>query len=260
MKIAILLTATIKPSTTFNLKRQDPLIREDDYTLTLEKIFQSTPYPIVFCENSNYQSTKIVSVFGQNKNRECELIQYKENYFSPERGKGYGEIHIIKYALERSNILKESDLIIKISGRYYVENLKKIMPTLNESTYIMSDYNKNKINTYCGLFIAKPDFFTKYLFKYIDFIDDSKRQPLERALTLAIKDALLDQKLCSNFTENPIIEGYSGTFNIKIDKKNYNSVNFSLTKLKIIIFPWMKQTFIKIFGQKIYNYLNILNK
>lgn len=240
MKISILLTATINPSTTFLLKRRDPIIREGDYLSTLEKLFHSVPYPIVFCENSNYQSEKITSIFKKNDWRPCELIQYSEAPFPVQRGKGYGEMRIIKYAMEHSSILKESDFIIKITGRYCVENLKEIISTLNETIYVMSDYDQNKIYTYSGLFIAKPDFFMHYLFKYLDFIDDSKKRPMEFVLQKAIEEAKKDNRQCVPFAESPIIEGYSGTWDVKIDKKDYNTISFSIAKIKVTVFPKIK--------------------
>ncbi len=239
MKISIFLTASINPSTTFRLKRTDPAVREQDYASVIEKLHQSVKYPIVFCDSSNYKSKKISDLF--NKNKLSEIVEYHRKPFPPQYGKGYEEMLLMKHALSQSAVLKQSDFIVKITGRYYIKNLNKIISSIRDDVYVISDFDPNKIYAYSGIFIAKPDFFTKYLFKYDNFINDSKNQPMEMALNLAIKDALADKKTCINFSEVPIIEGYSGTLNVKIDEKDYHSVKLSFTKLRIMFFSKIKK-------------------
>jgi hypothetical protein len=241
-KISILLTATIDPKGMTFTDRNDPIVRENDYLLALEKYIANTSYPIVFCENSGYNLTRVKQTLVKTK-REHEIIQFDGQNFPKKLGKGYGELLIIKHALEHSSILKNSDYIIKITGRYYSKNLNAVMSQLEseDDLFVLSDFNKDSIHTYSGVFAATPEFFNSYLIKYLYFLDDSKKQPMELALHKAIENAQIDQKKCSSFNTKLIVEGYSGTHNVKIAKANYNDIVFSLPKLNSIIFPKLKR-------------------
>ena len=73
----------------------------------------------ISCDNSNFKSDKINNI----KNPNFELLQYKENYDLTEKGKGYGEFQIMKFAMAHSLRMKKYDYIVKITGRLYVRNL-----------------------------------------------------------------------------------------------------------------------------------------
>ncbi|MBA7510287.1 hypothetical protein ES705_02263 [subsurface metagenome] len=212
-KICILLTATINPKNVIFVKRNDPIIRENDYIDSLKKWIEKTSYSIVFCENSGYNIDQIIRIAEMYKLREIEILQFNGQNFPAEFGKGYGELLIIKYALQHSNLIKDSDYIIKISGRYFIKNIGKIARGLsyNKDIYIMADLRRNLTWADCRVFAFKPSFFFDYLSKFQGLVNDSNGFYLEHAVVRAVLRAISDGHKWLPLPSKPIVVGYSGT-------------------------------------------------
>ena len=212
-RVVLLLTATIDPKGVVFLKRNDPLVREQDYINALSKWLETVHIPIVFCENSNYKSNKIINLRKNYSNKEIEILQFAGQNFSKELGKGYGELLIIKYAIQHSNFIEHSDYVIKITGRYYIKNIQKIMRALlnDKNFYVMVDLKRNLTWADSRTFAFKPGFINNYLSKYQDLINDSKGFYLEHALARAVLRAVSDGYIWIPIPSKPIITGYSGT-------------------------------------------------
>lgn len=242
IRFGFLLTATIKPNITVFSKRNDPQIRERDYCDVLN-VLSKTTYPVIFCDSSRYSLKNIEASLSSRPPGTYEVLQFDGGMFPAHLGKGYGELQIIKYALEHSTLLKECDFVVKITGRYFVKNLNEILDTIQreDSTDIVADYDSLSNYTYSGLFVAKPAFFINHLFPLQDFVDDSKKRFFEIALSQAIKNAILDGMTISNFPLRPVITGYSGTWNVKINEKNHQDIKMSFTKIFIIVRGYWKE-------------------
>lgn len=210
MKICVLLSATINPKGVPFLSRSDPKTRQKDYLKSLTKWYK-TGLPIVFCENSGYVLDEIRNF------ADCgvEILQYKEPDFPLYLGKGYGEVSIITYAAENSNIINDSDFVIKVTGRYFIENINKIVEKLKRypDTFIMVDIEKELrwADSYC--FACQPKFISKYLSKYLELINDSEGFYMEHALARATLKAVSDGYRWRPHPAKPLIDGVSGTSN-----------------------------------------------
>ncbi len=215
-KICILLTATIDPKGVAFTQRNDPIVRENDYVNALTKWVRTEGFSFVFCENSGYRLDKVKKTveFFEEKGL-IEIIQFDGQDFPRELGKGYGELLIIVYAIKNSKIIETADYIIKISGRYYVNNIKAIAKPLcrNNDIYVMADFRRNFNYVDSRIFAFKPSFVLNYLSKFQDIINDSKGFYLEHALSRAILRAMSDGYKWMPLPCKPIITGYSGTSN-----------------------------------------------
>lgn len=63
-------------------------------------------------------------------------------------------------------------------------------------------YVPNEKYTYSGLIVCKSDFILSYLIPLQNKIDDSKLQPIEVALHLAVENALQDGNRCISLFKN----------------------------------------------------------
>jgi len=75
-RICILLTATIDPGDMIFLKRNEPVIRENDYIESIRKWLSIDEISsIVFCENSDYNLEKIKNATENTEEKNLEFIQ-----------------------------------------------------------------------------------------------------------------------------------------------------------------------------------------
>jgi hypothetical protein len=214
-RITVLLTATINPKNIMFVQRNDTKTREGDYINSLKMWLQSNIPSLVFCENSGYNLNKIKYLLDKYRNIKTEVIQFEGNNFKSEWGKGYGELLIIKYAIQNSNIINSSDYVIKVTGRYFIKNVNKIINflSMNNDLYVMADLNKNLTWADSRIFAFKPHFILNYLSSFQDYINDSKGFYLEHALSKAVLRAISDGYKWLPLPSKPIIIGYSGTSN-----------------------------------------------
>ncbi len=215
MKYCVLLTATINPGDVVFVERKDPYIRENDYLNSLKLWIKSGISSIIFCENSNYYSEKIINLLTNQENLKVEYLRFNGQTFPKEFGKGYGELLIISYALQNSLIINDCDFVVKITGRYFVKNIKRMIDTLaeNKDIYVMADLRRNLTYADSRIFAFKPSFIKNYLLSFQDLINDSNGFYLEHALARAILRAMSEGYKWGPLPCKPIILGYSGTFN-----------------------------------------------
>ena len=131
MSETILLTATIKTNGCWWLKRSEVEDRENDYYAALEKWLINTDFDFVFVENSGAELDFLNPLLEQYKDR-VEVISYSDNDYDRSLGKGHGELRTVNYAIEHSEKLKSSNIIHKVSGHYYLTNIKNILDHLKK--------------------------------------------------------------------------------------------------------------------------------
>lgn len=212
-RITVLLTATIDPKDVIFVKRNDALVREKDYINAIKKWLEKKDFSIVFCENSGYKMDKLKSMIKNFPKMETEVLQFNGQDFPKELGKGYGELLIIKYAIQHSKLIRHSDYIIKVSGRYFIKNIEKIRSALlkDSDVYLMADLKRNLTSGDSRVFAFKPSFALNYLSKFQDLINDSKGFYIEHALARAALHAISDGYKWMPLPSKPIIVGYAGT-------------------------------------------------
>lgn len=119
----LLLTATIEVRGMSNTVLVDSEKRAQQYREAINFYLQATPYKIVFCENSG---TDISNDFKGEENR-LEFLTFRGNDYDKSRGKGLGEVGIIKYVLDNSQFVKVDTFVVKITGRYIYNNIQNLI-------------------------------------------------------------------------------------------------------------------------------------
>ena len=125
----LLITATILPQERRFVRIKNPEERLDQYMDSLKfYIINTNIRKIVFCDNSGYGFNKEeLYLLADRNHKEVEIIQFIGDKNSIEKyGKGYGEGELVKYALENSRLLEETDYFIKVTGRIKVRNINII--------------------------------------------------------------------------------------------------------------------------------------
>jgi hypothetical protein len=123
MKTAILITSTVNPNGMINLNLSNPGERLEQYIKSVNFYIDNTDFDVIVCDNSNYDYSEKLD-----KSNKVEFLSFDGNHVK-NRGKGYGECEIIKYALENSSIIEkmnEHDRLIVITGRIIINNLKNL--------------------------------------------------------------------------------------------------------------------------------------
>ena len=219
--VCVLLTACVDPKGCILLERSEPKVRERDYVRALKKWIGRTDYPIIFCENSGYDLSKVrrCTKNALLKNREIEFLQFEGNNSSRDRGKGHGELSILEYAIKHSKLINRYEYVLKITGRIFVKNINSIIEFLDseKDCFVMHDNQVMKEGKACFesvVFASKPKFIEDYLLKYSDIVDDSKLFYFEHALYQAVDDARKDGFCSLAFSKKPNLEGFFATFNL----------------------------------------------
>lgn len=134
--IPILLTSTILPHETDGIYKivQSEEDRFREYCKVLKHTARSGLFrEIVFADNS---STKKIPELRRLADSLCheglhiEVLHFPEIDESLVRGKGFGEGRLISNVTEASEFLKKATSFIKLTGRYKIYNLYRVLPAL----------------------------------------------------------------------------------------------------------------------------------
>jgi hypothetical protein len=214
-RIAIVLTATIDPGATPFLAIRDPAERLADYRRSLRSWLASpVPHPVVMCENSGADLTQLeVTADESAQARDFELLGFEGNTVAQSRGKGAGELEILKYVLAESRIARDADLLLKVSGRYYVANIRPLLRRTfalgpADSYVDLWWYLKT---SYSDCFLATPKFLNAHLLPRANDINDSAGSYLEHSLASAVMACVADGGRWLPLGSAPHLVGSSGT-------------------------------------------------
>lgn len=137
----LLLTWCIKPKWIILSKKSEDLIlnkRINQYINALLYYITKAEFnDIVFCDNSNFDDKimeticEIATFYGKN----FEYITYNGNKSSSIYGYGFSECEIIDYAVENSEILKNSEYWYKITWRYILKDINKLINKTKNSEF-----------------------------------------------------------------------------------------------------------------------------
>lgn len=157
MKIAILLTATVRPQvigSNFSVPQRMEMYRS---TLAYYAKTVGREYPVVVVENSDADLSSWQQEFKDTLR--LEILQFtppllagskaREDYgFDNRKGKGYNEYLMIKLAMERSQTLSECTHFLKITGRYPMLNIRQMLSEMQrrgENLKMMLDVKEFKL-------------------------------------------------------------------------------------------------------------------
>lgn len=205
----ILLTACVNPDGMAFTALQDANLRAIEYKTALKWYLKNTNYPIVVCENTLYDYSndfKEYILCGR-----MEYLTFEGNNYDRSLGKGYGEVLILKYALETSKFVTKDSIIIKITGRTIVTNILKIVKRCSIMNNIYADiYMENgRMAAHSRFFVSPYAFLKKYFIPRISELNDSRYYYFEHLLYNASKDWEIDNKGMLEEPQSIII--YSGT-------------------------------------------------
>jgi len=206
----ILLTGCIQPAGMQYTSLQDASLRKLQYVAAINFYLTNTDCHIVFVENSGFD---ISPDFAHAAERErLEILTFKGNDFNMDLGKGYGEMLILNYAIKHARFLAESIFICKITGRYKILNIKKLLDFyLEEKPDLMVLLTQRLNYSDSRLFFATASFFKEILFKYKPVVDDSKGIYFEHALSKAVLEAINAGYTYLPFKYKVRLSGQSGT-------------------------------------------------
>ena len=184
--------------------------RQKQYVNAILYYLKSTNYPIVFTENSGIDISHLFQDAIDAGRMEYLTFHGNEN---KEKGKGYGECEIIRYALDNSKIIKSTNevRIVKITGRLVITNIRSII--------FLHRILSSKRTTFCminsdfsfpdsRIIMAHIDFYRIFL-KNQEKINDPRGYFFEHALGDTIKN---ERKYpFSPFFLHPQIIGISGS-------------------------------------------------
>jgi len=133
----IILTTTINVQNKIFLNQINKEERLNTYLQSIKEWFFKTSLKIIVVENSGYPFEELKEFIS---NR-FELISFNEselpeaNYLLGNTSKGASELFSISYSIKNSKIIDPSDFIIKITGRYFIEDFEKIINNYNLNEY-----------------------------------------------------------------------------------------------------------------------------
>lgn len=189
----VVLTATIDPFGCNYLVRAEPDVRREDYLASL-RLWMATPFPVLMVENSGAEASAIQSMAAKDPER-VEFLQFEGNRYPRHLGKGYGEMEILRYALEHSRLLKEHSVMAKVTGRLFIANYE----LLQEGDWLCERGHSSKV------FVCETSFIPELL-KTQEGLDDSQGVYFEHAYASARRGFPFVR-----FSKQPIFCGHSGT-------------------------------------------------
>ena len=125
----LLLTATVAPGDTPDLKLREPRQREAQYLDALAHWCKALPpdWEIVVAENSNWPPSRFTDVGGR-LGREVQVLACADR--GSRAGKGVGEAALID-DFAKSELAHGRGWIFKCTGRLYVDNFGQCLPALD---------------------------------------------------------------------------------------------------------------------------------
>ncbi len=142
MKI-LLITSTIAPAAdTFSLKVVNSRSRLDDYKsafLFYCKALKKNAFErIVYVDNSGHSLDELQEIaVKEGVDSQIEFISYQSSVDPKINSRFYLEINLIDYFFKNSNLLKNypDSIVWKVTGRYLIKNISKIISASNDSNY-----------------------------------------------------------------------------------------------------------------------------
>ena len=129
MNIVLLMTTTVNVFENVSwLSQKNKEERLKMYGKKIMKWVNKSKLKIVVIENSDHKFNDLI----KHTNNRFEILSFKYTKEQKEimdkyQAKGQHEIFAVQYACNNSKLIKDCDFLIKITGRYFVPNLEKIL-------------------------------------------------------------------------------------------------------------------------------------
>jgi hypothetical protein len=167
---------------------------------------------IVICDGSGFDFAETVKVNFPAANIECIFFNNDAEQIK-RHGKGYGEGEIIRYAIEHSRLMNESEVFIKCTAKLWVANFNQCLLQWNQQficgAYFANVFSYKKtalqfIDT--RFYITRKDFYVQH-FSAVHIQLGNTAQSIEDAFLDVIQDKKIQHIL---FRTPPVICGVGG--------------------------------------------------
>lgn len=211
----LLMTATITPDNSPELARTDPALRLDDYARALDfyinQLETNAIQAIVFVENSNSDISSLIALTAaRGVTDHVEFIANYGRHSYPGRDRSYGETRLLDHAMETSRLIAdagERGIIWKITGRYQVRNLARMVETAPRRFDLYCDVRNRPIAWLDLRFMAWTNSGYDRLLRDIAsrLGTDPKEPAMHRYIT-----GLADATVVQRYRTEPLVDGVRG--------------------------------------------------
>jgi hypothetical protein len=219
-KPVVLLSATIHCEDAVFVERRDPAIREADYRWAIEGWMGVDGYDtFIFCENSGADLSKLEKYAASINEFQHKLIflSCKKNSAARERGKGYGEMEIIRHAIDAVTDIAPEQLLLKVTGRYRARNAARLISQLKDMQGdVFCDMRFNLTFSNSGLFAIRIKCLREHLLPRQEDLNDLKSKCFEHVLADAVHGAILAGGRWSPLPCDPSLYGFSGSYGVRV--------------------------------------------
>lgn len=209
-----LLTGTIDSSVFQNTGNRITNIdvRLAQYEQSIEKYIKESVFTtIVFAENSGYpfdaENFEKMALKYQKKFEYVACPSWIEETIKG--GKSYGEARIIWDALEKSELLKDKEIIYKLTGRIFLRNSKKICKTYSKHRNEFIVYDSKKW-CFTNIFKFTKDDYLKHWKHVYQNCNEQQGRDIEIEFFKIIENAVQKGLDVGSFCVWPYFEGIQG--------------------------------------------------
>jgi hypothetical protein len=209
----LLLTSTVRPHVGVNVTVADETVRRTQYVRALSRWANAWPAPsrMVLVENSGADLKRLVDDALPRGAVQPILVKAPEPA-GTRQGKGAAEARMIDYAVSVLDDLEEEDMLFKVTGRLFVRNVRRIVPTSRGRGQIIlrGAFDWSYIDT---RFIGASGDIWRGAFQGMgDDVDEARAIFLEHVAAARSLDALRSGTAAvKRFSGRPAFEGLSGT-------------------------------------------------
>lgn len=214
--ILVFITATFNAGATPEVARRDPKQREQDY-LTAFRAWMSSQCnaDFLFCENSNADLTRFSEEVEMHKSeKSVTLLSFDGNSGAEKKGKGYGELEMLRYAFDTIPQLSNYRYIVKVSGRYRVVNGAAVIEKIGEmSADLICDIHANLTYGDTRTVAFTPHVALTHLIPFREELDEVRGVIIEHLMARCLHRTLLAGGAWAPLPCTPHCDGISGSWN-----------------------------------------------
>lgn len=235
----LVITTAVLPSDVPYLTMTDSNRRVEKYLEGIDEWLRKIPnLQIIICDGTGYDwLPEIMKQYGDSQ---IECLTFFNDIDAVKRfGKGYGEVQILNYAVDHSKFLKKTKHFMKITGKYWVENIHVF-----STSELFSDFKFKsafKIKNWTLLYVNSAFFvcsiyaYRKYLYDSFRLVNDHIGNDLEHVLG----KILVENKIKNyQFEHLPAICGWSGTGDHSFNLGS-KSLKDKFREIKYLILSWI---------------------
>lgn len=235
-----------------SLSRVDPKEREQDYARTLHAYLgdeHRSVGGVLFIENSNADLSRLQQLAREANSRRIpvEFVSLDDAALDTRNYKGYREYRALDQALNQSAVAKQFPYWVKVTGRYYIKNLNRILARLRLPFDMACDLKDHYLLGYhyqsfdTGLTVYHQDFYRQRvqgLYKAVDEEDYSSNW-LENILYRLARQTMVEgMRVIPRFPCTPRVSGFAGHHNKNFDSPRLRA-KWMVKSLIRQVAPWL---------------------